>query len=255
MNDHERRPSPECDATGCEVTMPQHRTVPEPPSHRRRQLLGMRLPVLAVLGIVAVPCIVAAVVNGLDRSPASALSPQSSQRPELSDADAEESGAATPGAEPPGSEESARQGQGATPRPTRSSDRGGRADGPEESRNGVGRKDKKPSSTPSPSGPNRPGESASSPPGRQPAPTENATVLKRGDSGTEVTAMQRKLYRLGFYHGHRYGHFDDVTEDSLRRFQTWAAVADEVVGDEQGTYGPATRDALERWDALVRRAS
>lgn len=212
----------------------------------------MRLPVLAALGIVAVPCIVAAAVNGLDRPPASALSPQSSQRPELPDADAEESEAATPGAEPPGSEKPTRQGRGTTPRPTRSSDRGGKPDGPEEGRNGA---DRKPSSTPAPSEPNRPVESESSPPGRQPAPTESTTVLKRGDSGTEVTAMQRKLYRLGFYHGHRYGHFDDATEESLRRFQTWAAVADDVVGDKQGTYGPATRDALERWDALARRTS
>ncbi|WKK24334.1 peptidoglycan-binding domain-containing protein [Streptomyces olivoreticuli] len=84
-------------------------------------------------------------------------------------------------------------------------------------------------------------------PSPTPSSPDTIGVLKQGDSGPAVEAMQHMLHRLGLYHGHRYGLFDDRTEESIRRFQTWAAVADEVKDDEDGTYGPATRSALLRW--------
>ncbi|MGW8953903.1 peptidoglycan-binding domain-containing protein [Streptomyces sp. NPDC055709] len=61
-----------------------------------------------------------------------------------------------------------------------------------------------------------------------------------------MTAMQRRLYSIGLYHGYQYGTFDSDTEDSVCRFQQWATVADLVRADAPGTYGPATREALTR---------
>jgi hypothetical protein len=67
--------------------------------------------------------------------------------------------------------------------------------------------------------------------------------LRRGDRGAAVTEMQRKLYRIGLYHGYRYGTFDADTAAAVTTFQRW----DGVAGDPPGVYGPATRRALDRW--------
>ncbi|MFI9650014.1 peptidoglycan-binding protein [Streptomyces sp. NPDC052040] len=93
-------------------------------------------------------------------------------------------------------------------------------------------------STASPSWSSSPARSTTSQPG--------APVLRPGDSGAEVMAMQNRLHELGLYAGYRYGDYDADTRDAVRRFQRWAAVADRVQSDALGEYGPATRRELER---------
>ncbi|MFZ3491994.1 peptidoglycan-binding domain-containing protein [Streptomyces sp. 5.8] len=61
-----------------------------------------------------------------------------------------------------------------------------------------------------------------------------------------MTLMQRKLYSIGLYHGHRFGSYDEDTTAAVRKFQQWSAVAAAVAADPPGRYGPATRASLER---------
>lgn len=110
-----------------------------------------------------------------------------------------------------------------------------------------------PAGTPSRAGqpPETPGTPSELPPEGTATPSRTAAapappVLRPGDTGEEVTAMQHRLYAIGFYHGYRYTVFDQDTKDALCRFQQWSAVAGEVATDPLGVYGPATRKALER---------
>lgn len=70
-------------------------------------------------------------------------------------------------------------------------------------------------------------------------------MLGPGDEGQSVTLMQRKLYSIGLYHGHRFGPYDEDTA-AVRTFQKWSTVAAAVAADPPGRYGPATRASLER---------
>ncbi|WP_169790887.1 peptidoglycan-binding domain-containing protein, partial [Streptomyces pathocidini] len=79
-----------------------------------------------------------------------------------------------------------------------------------------------------------------------PPTAPSSGTLRPGDSGAAVTTMQRQLYSIGLYHGHRYGDYDADTEAAVRRFQEWGTVAAECSVDPRGVYGPATRRALER---------
>lgn len=240
MNNHERHTPPDDDTSASEPVAPLCRTVPEPASHRRTSLLsGRRVLVLAALGVIAIPALVVGAISGLDGSSASVLSPQSKQRPELPDSDTSATAQGDKRTLEPTSPTHTR------PAPDRTRGPGRASAGPTAtvgSRTGT--------NTPrsaAPSATDKARENAH--PSLSPAPSSPDTigVLKQGDSGPAVEAMQHMLHRLGFYHGHRYGLFDDRTEESIRRFQTWAAVADEVKDDEDGTYGPATRSALLRW--------
>ncbi|MGW1076382.1 peptidoglycan-binding domain-containing protein [Streptomyces sp. NPDC002537] len=240
MSSHERHTPSDDGASASEQVAPLCRTVPEPASHRRRLLGGRRVLVLATLGVTAIPVVVVGAISELDRSSSSRLSPQSKQRPELPDR--EESGPARGGKSTREPTEPAR---------TRPTPAGTRTPGEESVRPtgtaGPGTEaNTPPSAAPSSSAGPRESTSPQKPP---PSPSSPGTpnVLRQGDSGSAVEVMQHMLHQLGLYHGHRYGHFDDATEESVRRFQTWAAVADDVKDDEQGTYGPATRTALVRW--------
>ncbi|MFJ7205798.1 peptidoglycan-binding protein [Streptomyces sp. NPDC098789] len=71
-------------------------------------------------------------------------------------------------------------------------------------------------------------------------------TLGPGDAGEPVTRMQRMLYSIGMYHGHRFGSYDEDTAAAVRAFQQWSTVAAAVAADPPGRYGPATRTALER---------
>ncbi|MEV1018954.1 peptidoglycan-binding domain-containing protein [Streptomyces sp. NPDC050264] len=115
-----------------------------------------------------------------------------------------------------------------------------------------------PSSAPA----SRPASAAASPtptPGRTPSPTPSAsapsatatatrqirpprgTALRRGDRGPEVAELQRRLGQLNLYRGRPDGRYDSRTEYAVGAFQ----MARGVHGDTPGTYGPATRRALE----------
>ncbi|MFI5983415.1 peptidoglycan-binding protein [Streptomyces sp. NPDC051555] len=97
---------------------------------------------------------------------------------------------------------------------------------------------------PSPSGERSGGTSAG--PGSGSASGSGGDILGPGDAGEPVTRMQRMLYSIGMYHGHRFGSYDEDTAAAVRAFQRWSTVAAAVAADPPGRYGPATRTALER---------
>ncbi|MFH9083410.1 peptidoglycan-binding protein [Streptomyces sp. NPDC017673] len=83
-----------------------------------------------------------------------------------------------------------------------------------------------PSTTPS----GTPGTTPSAPP-----------VLRRGDTGPEVTELQQRLRQLNLYGDQVNGTFTRPVEDAVRNYQ----LARGITGDDLGTYGPATRRSLE----------
>lgn len=73
-----------------------------------------------------------------------------------------------------------------------------------------------------------------------PLRAEAAPILRRGDRGDAVAALQRSLTELGYDPGPIDGDFGPLTDSALRRFQ-------EAVGlYADGACGPLTRAALER---------
>ncbi|MFJ9036036.1 peptidoglycan-binding protein [Streptomyces sp. NPDC102406] len=67
------------------------------------------------------------------------------------------------------------------------------------------------------------------------------TVLRRGDQGPEVAELQYRLHELSLYPDHPDGTFDGRTEYAVRAYQMNRGIQE----DAPGTYGPATRRALE----------
>ncbi|WP_406515872.1 peptidoglycan-binding protein [Streptomyces sp. NBC_00873] len=102
--------------------------------------------------------------------------------------------------------------------------------------------------------------SASAASSRPPAPSASATVsqptgtstdpslgkpqgrtLQRGDHGTEVAELQRRLQEVSLYQGPDNGNYTDRVENAVRAYQSYKSVE----GDPPGVYGPSTRSALE----------
>ncbi|MFV0136256.1 peptidoglycan-binding protein [Streptomyces sp. HMX87] len=71
--------------------------------------------------------------------------------------------------------------------------------------------------------------------------TADGTVLRRGDSGPEVTELQHRLSQLYLYVDDIDGYFGREVEDALRNYQ-WARG---IRSDDLGEYGPETRRRLE----------
>ncbi|MFG3012342.1 peptidoglycan-binding protein [Streptomyces cinerochromogenes] len=94
------------------------------------------------------------------------------------------------------------------------------------------------SGSPSPTASPSPSATAAATPGTTPA---MAPVLRRGDTGPEVTELQQRLRRLNLYGDRIDGVFTRPVEDAVRNYQ----LARGVRGDTLGEYGPATRRALE----------
>ncbi|HEY9646251.1 MAG TPA: peptidoglycan-binding domain-containing protein, partial [Chroococcidiopsis sp.] len=63
-------------------------------------------------------------------------------------------------------------------------------------------------------------------------------VLSRGDTGSDVSELQRRLQALGFYDGPITGSYGSRTEDGVKRFQESQNL------DVDGVFGPATEAAL-----------
>ncbi|WP_428954939.1 peptidoglycan-binding domain-containing protein [Streptomyces sp. cg35] len=97
-----------------------------------------------------------------------------------------------------------------------------------------------PSRTPSATPSTRPPSPSSTPSSKPPAPAVGS-VLRRGDRGPEVTELQSRLAQLHLYTREPSGRFDERTEYGLATYQ----YARGIQGDTPGTYGPATRRALE----------
>ncbi|MFJ5274189.1 peptidoglycan-binding protein [Streptomyces sp. NPDC088358] len=81
-----------------------------------------------------------------------------------------------------------------------------------------------------------------------PAPSGSADpdgtgTLREGDSGPEVTALQRRLLRVPdvYAGGSTDGSYDATLTAAVARFQLWYGIR----GDETGVYGDDTRAALE----------
>ncbi|MEV6619063.1 peptidoglycan-binding domain-containing protein [Streptomyces sp. NPDC051051] len=70
---------------------------------------------------------------------------------------------------------------------------------------------------------------------------DEATVLRRGDRGPEVTELQLRLGQVYLYNDEANGVFSGRVEDALRNYQ-WSRG---IQGDELGTYGATTRARLE----------
>ncbi|MFF1279527.1 peptidoglycan-binding protein [Streptomyces sp. NPDC058299] len=101
-----------------------------------------------------------------------------------------------------------------------------------------------PSPTPTPSG--SASGSASPTPSGTVSGTPHTTlaaapVLRRGDTGPQVTDLQQRLRRLNLYGDQINGVFTRPVEDAVRNYQ----LARRIKGDTPGEYGPATRASLE----------
>ncbi|MEU6592876.1 peptidoglycan-binding domain-containing protein [Streptomyces sp. NPDC046881] len=113
-----------------------------------------------------------------------------------------------------------------------------------------------PSATPTPTPtPTSASPSPSPTPSRTPSPTPSPTtasptpittpamapVLRRGDTGPEVTELQQRLRELNLYGDRIDGVFTRPVEDAVRNYQ----LARGILGDTPGEYGAATRRSLE----------
>ncbi|GGW94284.1 hypothetical protein GCM10010297_14980 [Streptomyces malachitofuscus] len=81
--------------------------------------------------------------------------------------------------------------------------------------------------------------------GPPPAPSAPADpgFLREGDSGPEVTELQKRLLRIPdvYRAGATDGRYDATLSAAVARFQLWYGIQ----GDETGVYGDDTRLALE----------
>ena len=83
---------------------------------------------------------------------------------------------------------------------------------------------------------------------QQPSTTPNTTptveapgqTLKPGDTGSQVTILQKALKKLGFSAGTPDGDYGPSTQAAVERFQVSKGL------DEDGIVGPATLNALRR---------
>jgi hypothetical protein len=75
------------------------------------------------------------------------------------------------------------------------------------------------------------------------ADPDGAGTLREGDSGPEVTALQRRLLAVPnvYDHGATNGTYDAALTVAVARFQVWYGIR----GDESGVYGDDTRADLE----------
>ncbi len=76
-------------------------------------------------------------------------------------------------------------------------------------------------------------------PTNSPTPQVNQSILKPGDSGSEVEALQTKLKSLGFYDGVIDGDYGGNTSSAVAKFQTDKGL------EADGRLGATTRQKLE----------
>ena len=93
-----------------------------------------------------------------------------------------------------------------------------------------------PSTSPTPT--SRPTPSSSPSPTREPAPAPN--VIRPGDSGPKVRALQQRLAALGYWLGAVDGDFGPITQQAVFALQKSAGIA------RDGVVGPDTERALAR---------
>ncbi|MFC5802315.1 peptidoglycan-binding domain-containing protein [Streptomyces formicae] len=74
-----------------------------------------------------------------------------------------------------------------------------------------------------------------------PATPPSAPTLGPGDSGPEVVELQERLDQVWLYDGPPNGQYDGRVENAVATYQSYRG----ITTDPRGTYGPATRRALE----------
>ncbi|GHH17484.1 peptidoglycan-binding domain-containing protein [Streptomyces rubradiris] len=109
-----------------------------------------------------------------------------------------------------------------------------------------------PSPTPTTASPSpTPTPTPSRTPSAAPSPTATSTppatptaplVLRRGDTGPEVTELQQRLRRLNLYGDRIDGTYTRPVEDAVRNYQLARGIKEDPLGE----YGPATRRSLEK---------
>lgn len=63
------------------------------------------------------------------------------------------------------------------------------------------------------------------------APSTPRSLVRRGDSGSQISELQKRLTELGYYNASISGTFDQITEDAVTRFQRDNGLpADGIVG-------------------------
>ncbi|MBW4520809.1 MAG: peptidoglycan-binding protein [Scytolyngbya sp. HA4215-MV1] len=67
-----------------------------------------------------------------------------------------------------------------------------------------------------------------------------AASLQQGDTGSEVSALQEKLTRLGYFEGPQTGYFGSLTQEAVIRFQRESGLS------ADGVYGAQTQQLLEQ---------
>jgi peptidoglycan hydrolase-like protein with peptidoglycan-binding domain len=67
-----------------------------------------------------------------------------------------------------------------------------------------------------------------------------AATLQRGDTGAEVSALQEKLSRLGYFEGPKTGYFGSLTQEAVLRFQRENGLS------ADGIYGLQTQQLLDQ---------
>lgn len=71
-----------------------------------------------------------------------------------------------------------------------------------------------------------------------PKNNRNSNILKKGDEGAQVRALQERLRVAGFYYGNSNGVFGPITEEAVKQFQEAYKL------DVDGVVGPATQQKL-----------
>jgi hypothetical protein len=104
----------------------------------------------------------------------------------------------------------------------------------------------RPTNPPKPDKPDKPDKprQPTKPPSGEPSKTAEPTgppVLSEGDSGAEVTELQKRLTRLLIYIGAADGEYDDGVKNAVSSYQDRY----DIKGDPDGVYGENTRRDLE----------
>lgn len=68
--------------------------------------------------------------------------------------------------------------------------------------------------------------------------------LELGDSGEDVSRLQKELARLGFLRIESSGYFGEVTEHALYKFQQSRGIVETKTEQGAGYFGPTTRDTF-----------
>jgi len=85
-----------------------------------------------------------------------------------------------------------------------------------------------------------------------PANPTGSTLLKYGDKGDAVKALQTRLKELGYFNGTIGGNFGTITRDAVKAFQTAAGLTNDGIAGEETLTALFADDAPVREDITLR---